>query len=65
MTKRLDGLEDALNRVDQRYDGDHDCSPDYPTVNWADFQLSYVLRALIEHIDILEKKVAELEGKLP
>jgi hypothetical protein len=55
-------VNNKLTQIEQRYDGDHDCSPDYPTVNWTDIQLVDCIHSLLEKVEGLEKEVNRLSA---
>ena len=57
----LDAVQNRIDRITARYDGDHDCSPDYPTVNWTDQQLVECIQALLNKIYDLQDRVTFLE----
>jgi hypothetical protein len=55
-------IQGRINRIHERYDGDNDCSPDYPTVNWTDEQLAECIEGLLDAINDLNEKVSRLES---
>jgi hypothetical protein len=58
-------VRDRINEINNRYNGDNDCSPDYPTVNWTDRQLTDLIEALVAHIEDLNRRILVLEDAHP
>ena len=54
----------ALDKIHNRYNPEHDLGPDAP-VSWATEDLAWLLGKAIEHIEALEERLVQLDGRLP
>jgi hypothetical protein len=52
----------AIDKIRQRYDADHDCDPNTAPIHWSVMELTELVAQLILHIDDLESRVKELES---
>lgn len=58
-------IRDRLNQINNRYNGDNDCSENYPTVNWTDRQLTDCIEALVAQVESLSRRISDLEEMHP
>jgi hypothetical protein len=52
----------SIQKIMDRYDGDHDLIPGGPVVTWAEYDLAVTIDKLISRIGDLERKVEALQS---
>jgi len=58
-------IQSNIREIEERYNADNDCSPDYPTVNWADIKLLEIIKEQQEQIEELEERIDHIVDSLP
>ncbi len=49
----------ALNKIHEKYNGDHDLGPDAP-IHWSVEELAHLVGKLVDHIEKMEEKFKKI-----
>jgi hypothetical protein len=58
----MKNIQDSIETLRNRYNGDNDIIPGDPIVTWADEELVYIAEGLLERIEALEAKLEKLQS---
>jgi hypothetical protein len=58
-------IQGALDKINNRYDGDNDLTTDgnYPLVTWVDYSLSEICKGLFEKLNSLQAQIISKNTK--
>jgi hypothetical protein len=59
----MNQIDNKIQAIKDRYNADYDTTPDYPLVNWTDYQLLDLIENLYRHIQMQDEEIEALQRK--